>query len=283
MRGVIALDIDGTITTAHEHVPKATVAYLAARVAEGWHLVFITGRPFSHVARLLGGLDFPFHVAPQNGAALLEMPGGRVIDKRCLGKEYLEPLDRLCRKESTSFAVYAGPEAGDQVFWCPTLWPETLRDYLERRKSSLGEHWVALESFEQLPVDSFTSVKCIAPLKCAEKLGRAMEKDLGLHAPVIDDPFDPNYYVAQGTHPEVNKGQALRNFAALTGCEGPWIAAGDNANDLALLAAAHVGVAMADAPLDLKRLADIIAPPADEEGILQGLEEAIEKCPEKSL
>ena len=53
------------------------------------------------------------------------------------------------------------------------------------------------------------------------------------------------------------------------------ITAGDDNNDLSLLKEGDIGIAMDGSPEALQNLADIIAPPSDRLGIIQGLQEAI--------
>ena len=50
------------------------------------------------------------------------------------------------------------------------------------------------------------------------------------------------------------------------------MAYGDNYNDVDLLRAVGLGVAMGNAPQDVRRQADLVAPSNDEEGVLRCLE-----------
>ena len=53
------------------------------------------------------------------------------------------------------------------------------------------------------------------------------------------------------------------------------IAAGDSFNDLPLLAACGAGIAMGDAPEELKAIADYVAPRVDEDGLAVALEDFV--------
>ena len=57
--------------------------------------------------------------------------------------------------------------------------------------------------------------------------------------------------------------------------QGPVIAAGNDHNDLSLLQAATIKIAMEDAPIPLTSIADIIAPLASKAGLIDGLEQAL--------
>ena len=114
--------------------------------------------------------------------------------------------------------------------------------------------------------------------KKGDCLSRAIEHDLHLHAPLNRDPFNPDYYVIQATHPKATKGEVLKDFIQINQIRGPLIAAeGDDNNDLSMLKIADIKVVMANAPEELLKLADVIAPPANHDGIVQGLRQAIER------
>ena len=98
---------------------------------------------------------------------------------------------------------------------------------------------------------------------------------LGLHVPVIKDPFSSEYHVVQATHPDVTKGKALFDLIVRLGAQETIIAAGDDLNDISMFEAASVCIAMEDAPEELKLMANIIAPSAKEQGIIIGLQKAI--------
>ena len=71
----------------------------------------------------------------------------------------------------------------------------------------------------------------------------------------------------------VNKGSALKQLAEMLNISlANIMAIGDSLNDLTLLQAAGVGVAMATAPDALKEIADIIVPPSDEGGFADAIE-----------
>ena len=277
MKGVIALDIDGTLTTGHGQVPCEVVERLASYADEGWAIVLITGRP-AHGLKLLDGLPFPLHVAPQNGAYLIALPTKQVVHKRCLQSDILPVLEEICISEPSDFVVYSGFDHHDRVYYRPAQFSTTLQAFIKDRCRAFGEQWIEIDAFDALPVQEFSSVKSFGDHQLAQRIAERVEAQLGLHIPVIRDPYDSNYCVIQGTHPEVNKGNALRDFVAHLKAEGlPTIAAGDDYNDLPLLREAQLSIAMGSAPSELKEIADTIAPTAEDLGILVGLSDAMSR------
>ena len=277
MLGTIALDIDGTITAEHHALSKPVVDYFMALKQAGWRFIFITGRTFSWGNDVLQFLPFDYYVAVQNGAIILHMPSKRIVSKKYIDRSVFPIMDQICQNEPTDYVLYTGFEYGDVCYYRPQHFSKELLVYVEHRKKTLKETWFPVESYEGVHQQSFPSLKCIGSYETIARIAQKIDKELGLHVPIIKDPFNPNYYVAQATHANIDKGQALRDLLSLNGQGLPVIAAGDDNNDKSMLAAADYRVVMATAPEEMKLGADIIAPPATEDGIIQGLDEAIAK------
>lgn len=275
MKGTIALDIDGTITVEHHTMPKEVAEYLASLVREGWRLIFITGRTFAWGHSVLQSLPIDFYFAVQNGAIILEMPSKKIISKKYLNQSILPKMDAICQNEPSDYVIYAGYERKDQCYYRPDRFSKELLHYLKKRIERLEESWQAVESFDHLPISDFPSVKCFGLKESAKRLAHSIEEKLSLHVPLIRDPFNENYFVAQATHPLVSKGQALLDLIAYTGDKGCMIAAGDDNNDQSMLEIADVKIVMETAPQSLLEMADVIAPSAKNLGIIKGLEKAI--------
>lgn len=277
MKGIIALDIDGTVTDKLHDLPVDVKHYLERLTQEGWRLIFITGRPFTWGYPILQSLDCPFHLAVQNGAAILEMPQKIMKAKRYLQANLLEGLDRICLGEASDYIIYSGCEHEDVCYFRPSHFDPKLLSYLEERKQTLGETWISVENFQQLPIHEWASVKSFGDVDLAQKLSFKFESELNLHAPLIRDPLNTQYYVIQATHPHADKGQAIREFSKLTGEPPVIIAAGDDNNDASMFAVADIRIVMETAPAHLLEMADVIAPSAAKQGIIKGLAEAIER------
>lgn len=274
-KGLIALDIDGTITSGMEAIPSSVIEFLGELSQQGWQFVFITGRTFDFGYRLLQALPFNYYYAVQNGAILFSMPEKIILLKKYLNRSIIPVMETICAEEPTDFVIYAGFELNNLCFFRKAHFSDTLLKYLEARRLAFHEEWRNLNSFDQLPIADFPSIKCFGELTSAYRLAQNIEKRLGLHVPMIKDPFCENYYVVQATDAHVTKGEVLKDLVRM-GCTGPNIAAGDDLNDLSMFQEAHIKIAMENAPLELKEKADIIAPPAAHQGIIIGLKRALE-------
>jgi HAD superfamily hydrolase (TIGR01484 family) len=273
MRGVLALDIDGTLTNEAHSMPRAVAQELIRYANEGWVLFFVTGRTFKWAWPLFKDLGVPYFLALQNGALLLKMPERQILAKNYLPMSILEKVGEY----SPDCAIFSGFENEDIVYYRRDRFDKEELDYLDFRKNLLLESWVDVQDFSRLPFSSFASLKWIGREGKLEKIVQDAEKR-GLHLPLNRDPVQEGYFVAQGTHADATKGLVLKGWLqTMPNFSGPVIAAGDDANDLSMLLEADVKVVMEGSPDALIRAATVIAPPAAALGIIQGLKWAIER------
>ncbi len=273
-RGLIALDIDGTLTSDWHTLPDEVAAYLHSLYLEGYVIAIFTGRPYRFAESILKNFSFPLYVALQNGAIILENLTKKIVKRHYLPKGNIARLDRICQEFATSYVIYAGMEYGDRCFYRPQLFSKEELAYMSARSDGLNEVYVEMDSFSELETLEFPSYKCFGQSDKIGRLAKEIHEGFGWHVPVIADRFDPGISVAQMTRQGVDKGSALLDCLQLAKVKGPIIAAGDDFNDIDMLEKADIKIVMSTAPEKLRAMADIIAPPAKELGIIEGLKRA---------
>lgn len=273
--GLVALDIDGTVVGAHHHLPSHTANYFRALHKKGWSLAFITGRSFGWAQALLKELSIPYFIGAQNGAMILRGRDEKVIQKHFVSRSTFPLMDRICQEEATDYVLYRGWEHGDRCYYRPHEFSAEMGTFLEKRREAFGEQWDPVPTYGEVSQESFASLKCFGDEAAAHRIAMKMEREIGLHCPVIEDPFLRTSYVVQGTHPKVNKGQAMKEISAFLNLEGPMICAGDDRNDLPMFEQADVAIAMGGACEEVRSRGDIQAPSVEEEGVIWGLEQAL--------
>jgi len=277
MKGIIALDIDGTLTTDLHQIPNEVTSYLEHLESEGWKICLITGRAYSLASSAVEELPFPFLLAIHNGALIVEMPEKTILKKYYLERNILPVMEEICAGHPTDYVIYSGMENEDHCYYRPHRFEDELLQYVEGRAELCRESWKSVESYENLAFEGFSAVKCFGTIESLGQITETVEQRLQVHFPIIRDPLGEEMYIAQATHGDVSKGQAIAEVKSILGNEGPVIAAGDDNNDVPLLKAADFKIAMSGAPEHLTELADLVAPSAQELGIIPALEQAIER------
>ncbi len=272
-KGWIALDIDGTITEDKYSIPVPVVTYLKSLTADGWKIVFATGRSYKFAMVALSSLDFPYFLLPQNGSVVLKMPEVRVIEKNYIDVKELTYAEGAVDQLDCDCLVYAGFEAGDSGFYRPSRFSPKGQAYIDELQRREKERWTQLETFNECELFQFPLLKYFGSREQME----AIESKLSsrFHVTKIKDPFYPDGQLLLVTAKHASKGLSLSRLIEREGRGAKVIAAGDDNNDLSLFDHADVKIAMPHAPKILLENANIIAPPTAQFGIISALTEAI--------
>ncbi|HEY5181827.1 MAG TPA: HAD family hydrolase [Dermatophilaceae bacterium] len=252
---LIALDLDGT-TIHHDGTMSPAVHQAVGEVAEaGFHVVIATGRAILATMPLIAdlGLEHGFAVC-SNGAVTLELDPDHPDGYRILDTVTFDPGPALeMLRGSWPDAVVAVEELG-VGFKVSAPFPD---DEL------MGE--LRVVSWAELSESPATRVTFRSPTGTAEDFLALVER-IGLHG--------VNYAVGftawLDINPEgVSKASALELIRRRLGVEPVHtVAVGDQRNDIEMLQWAARGVAMGNAPDEVKVAADEVTLHVDEDGLV---------------
>lgn len=277
MKGTIALDIDGTITRDDHLIPDEVAFYLESLFKEGWQIILVTGRTLSFALSSIQKLQFSYLLGLQNGADLLQMPEKTPLKQNYFGIEVVHALDKLYVGLEEDMLIYSGFESGDFFYYRPKKFSQKFLLYLDKLKNLAASLWQEVESFDEITQKSFPLIKCVGLKAQMEALDKKVQEIEGVRTSVIRDLINRDYYLILVTHENAIKGVAVRQLMKQFSLKGPLICAGDDNNDLSMIQEADVKIVMPSAPKKLLDIADIIAPPANDCGIISALKDAMER------
>lgn len=251
-QGIVALDIDGTVLSRNQNPSPSLITTLSLLEKEGWKILFATGRTVAWSLHHLKNLPFPFYLAAFNGAALLSYPEGKKIHVATLLKKDILGLSLYVDR----FGVVAYELEGEErVFVARQPCSPFIQEHLKRRKALQKESWVEFGSAQELPQVEFGSLRFFLQKGEESFLQSAIEGSSELSAFIMKDSFHEDVRIVQVTAKGVSKGSALKylckKFSPVLGT----IAAGDDSNDVNLLEMADIGIAVGDAPQELRKIA----------------------------
>ena len=275
-KGWIGLDVDGTITSEKYSVPKEVLSYLFSLYKKGWNISIFTGRSYAFSSEIFSCFHFPCYFSFQNGSSLFEMPQKNCLMKRYVSRAALVYLQKIAKNIEVALVVYTGYEQGDKCYWIKNHLSKKYESYIEEIMKRQGQKMGKNASLPE-DIKNFPYIKFVGPLPFIIVLAEKLKKDKIFDFSIVKDPFNKNFHVLLITQKGVNKGTALKELIAIKGKRGKVIVAGNDDNDFSLFGAADIKIAMSDAPSHLKESADIIAPPAEENGIISALRMIMEE------
>lgn len=258
---LIALDLDGTLF-GDDLVILPRVREAITRAQAAGHLVTLaTGRSFvaTHPVAVDLGLTAP----------LITYQGAVIRTERELIWQQSLPYE--VAREVLDFAETRGLSAHvylpDGIFAAERT-PET--SYYEALHPTVTIQFVGRLT-EFLSGDAIKVLLNLNP-EDTDRVLRELTDRIGPRGAVVRS--HPNF--VEVTHPAVNKGRALLALAEHAGiAREHTLGIGDNLNDLPLIDAAAVGVAMGNAAPAVKAIADWVAPPVSEGGVAVAIERFI--------
>ena len=257
---MLALDIDGTLVNETRVVPERTRRAVVAALAAGVRVSLITGRMPTSALRFAAQMRLVDPIVGYQGAVVREIRGAG--DERPGRLLYHEPVSSAGALAAVRWALANGLGAH----------ANHLERFLIQRDDPRLAEYQAFLGGRARPVDDLfrvlqrpvSKVTAVGEPPLPESLvGPATTALAGLVQPTMSHPRFLEFVA-----PGVNKGRAVRWLARRQGIPlGQVMAVGDQLNDLEMVAAVGHGVAMANAPRELRALARYVAPPVVEEGL----------------
>lgn len=272
MYRLLAIDIDGTLVNSRDELTPATRAALARAGAAGIQVVLATGRRYSHALPLVAPLEIDVPLVTASGA-LVKDP----IDHRTLYQAQFEPsvlLEMLAIVDGCGYdPVLCGDTFAEGFdFYHTRKQPRTpeLAFYLAMNPDR-GRPWPKL--ITNPPLDVFGSF-VVGTLSQMQELEAVLNREMPgkLHTHVLHPPRYKGFFI-EIAPVGVTKWSAIQRLAEEWGIDEAEICAvGDDVNDIPMIRAAGLGVAMGNAQPSVIAAADRIAPGNDEDGLVQVVE-----------
>ena len=265
---ILFLDLDGTLLNDRKELTDGNRAALERAIAAGHHAVIASGRPLKSVLAQAArfGLDGPgCYAIAYNGAVIYDFTKREQIFRKTLAPEDLYAVFDEARRRG----VYIHTYDHEDVVIEPRCDPETARRYCARLNFDFRVIQDVRRDLTEMPVKAMSidfggqektdAFRCWI---CAEMRGR------------LDSYFSERYFL-EIMSAGMNKGRGITSLCEIL--QIPLersIAAGDEANDIDMLRAAGIGVAMANAIPDAKAVADYVT---QRDNNHDGVAEIIEK------
>lgn len=254
-------DLDGTLLRSDKSISEHSLEIINAHIEKGMLFSYATARSFASAHPLIEKLNISAPAVIFNGVFVVDSKTGEALVKNVYTKECMEMAKELFVKENISPLVYSvidGAErvsylenniAGNAVYLSSRKYDKRLRpttDYGELFKGEIF-YFTIMDPADTQALDA---VFC-------ERNGfaRNIQKD------TYDDSI---WYEIYDKH--ASKANAVAQVKKLTGAD-KLITFGDNMNDISMIKAADIGIAVENACEELKAAADEVIKGNDFDGV----------------
>ncbi len=274
---LIGLDLDGTLLNDEKEISPRNHAALAQAAARGVHLVPVTGRPYFGIPEAVRALPFLRYFISCNGASTWDKTRGGMIRERLIPADVCAGITDYLAAERIPYEIlHAGLGYGEQWVYDTMIArsknPEFLREYIRETRIIIPDMPSFLQERDGLEEFFIT---------LADPAQRARAQEV-LHALAPLSIVFPFPLAMEITAAGVDKGEALLSLAARLGIAPEGVMAiGDSGNDIAMLRAAGLSVAMGNATRELKASADFVSGSNLQDGVALAMERFVlgDACP----
>lgn len=264
---LLAIDIDGTLVNSRDELTDKTRDALHRACDAGLKIVLATGRRYSRALPLVEPLKIDVPLVTASGALIKCPSSHRTLFQATFERTLLCDLLGVIERRGFEAVLYADSYHGGFDFYCQRLEVERpeLADYLALNP---GCHrlWPALMRDPPEGVFAgFSTGTREEMLALHDELQHELPGLLYTH--VLRS---PRYigYMCEIAPIGVTKWSGIRHVAAEWGISAAEMCAvGDDVNDIPMIEAAGIGIAMGNAQPEVKAAADYIAPTHDEDGL----------------
>lgn len=272
---LIGLDLDGTLLNHKKQVTSATKEAIRQAIAAGIYVVPVTGRPFVGLEFAEGLFDIEglTYAITSNGASIY-----RLKTKECFNRDWLSvqktrevlkcieayPLVPDCFIEGEGHMASSNKE---QIRKLPMT--KVLQNYVLHSRvfvDDLADYVLKMGVGAEKVTINFFADRGNGGLLYADEVRSALEKVEGVTV-VSGAPHN-----LEVNKKGVSKSSGLRKLGALLGIQmKEMMVCGDSENDRAMIEDAGIGVAMGNAGVRIKEIADCITDSNEEDGVAHAI------------
>ncbi|MBQ8830427.1 MAG: HAD family phosphatase [Oscillospiraceae bacterium] len=267
---IIALDLDGTLLNSNKELTPASSAALKCAADAGMLIVPTTGRFYGGMPEEIRQLPFIKYAITINGAQVFDVLTGEVLYKAELPHTQAVQIMEFLDEFPVIYDCYQDNDA-----WMTAKMKERIDETVSsvHYRKMLHELRKPVDELKQVLIKRARGVQKVQFFTNKPEVREFLMEELPRRFSdiCVTSSTDDNVEINQK---HANKGEALLALAEHLGIKREeTLAFGDGYNDLSMLKTAGIGVAMANACDEAKKIADRITLSCDENGVAHGIEE----------
>ena len=270
---LIALDLDGTTLKDDKNISERTVRALEAACDKGTHVVIATGRGFKSVPDNVKGVKGIEYVVCANGANIRRASDGELIYESLIGKKETMDIVGYLKKSGRSAEVFVDGKAyiGQKEYDDVVTERVTFRskNYVTKTRVPVND----IISFAEMHAGKIENISIF--FENIDDKPIIWEELSSLKNVTITSSFPYNIEIGgEGT----SKASALIKLAEKLGVKREeMMCCGDSLNDMAMLKAAGLAIAVKNAEPAVKEAADYVTDTNENDGVAKAVEKFVLK------
>lgn len=273
---LVALDLDGTLFDNSSRISERNLTAIRSITDKGIHVVISTGRPFEGIPfDQIKGTGINYAITA-NGSGIYEISTGKCLYENAMDEELVTPILNFLLTRDIHMDAFIGGKGYTPIQCVETAQkltvPSSIKNYIITTRTRLDNILQFIHE-NQLKVQKMTLN--FYPAADGTLIDRETVRKFLVSNPSITTVCG-GYNNLEFTRADANKGVGLRKLAEILGVDpDATMAIGDTENDLAIIEAAGIGVAMGNATDAVKARADYVTTTNTKDGVAAAIEHFI--------
>lgn len=273
---LVALDLDGTLFDNSSRISERNLAAIRSITDKGIHVVISTGRPFEGIPfDQIKGTRINYAITA-NGSGIYEISTGKCLYENAMDEELVTPILNFLLTRDIHMDAFIGGKGYTPVQCVETAQkltvPSSIKKYIITTRTRLDNILQFIHE-NQLKVQKMTLN--FYPAADGTLIDREIVRKFLVSNPSITTVCG-GYNNLEFTRADASKGVGLRKLAEILVVDpDATMAIGDTENDLAIIEAAGIGVAMGNATDAVKARADYVTTTNTKDGVAAAIEHFI--------
>ena len=261
---LIVSDFDGTLLNDNNQVPEAVKSAIDKYVASGGIFAVCTGRMLRSILPRVRGLGLNGLVVAYQGTVIADIGSGKIIRSGGISCEDAAEVCKFLESINANINVYS-----DEVLYTNL---NKNDKHLKLYEEITGVDAISVNGITDVVLKNGKDCQKIACLVAPEDRAELFEKIKSRFGNKFDVTCSAKVLVEISPFGST-KGEALKYLANHYGVDiSRSIAVGDNLNDMSMVEAAGLGVAVGNAVEELKEAADFVAVTNNDGAVAQIIE-----------
>lgn len=253
---LVASDLDGTLLDSNRNISTKTRKLIHEFMSKGGIFTFATGRMEKSIAKYIDYLGIYAPAIIYNGSKIVDLKNESVFYENLVDYNLAKTALKISREYDWDTLLYLNKR----------IYVSKVTNVIEEYMAKDGvECEVVNELHEYISLPP-TKILIIGNPEYFKPYVKKVAEESGCTLNYINSEYNYLEVLPENT----SKGNALKELARILNISMEQvIAVGDNLNDISMIKAAGIGVAVANAQEDVKKSADFITKSNDEDGVAE--------------
>ena len=286
MYKLVAIDLDGTMLDSYGMVTEETKKTIKKVEEQGVSVIIASGRPIDSIKSIANEIDSKKYFISGNGAIIYDMEKEEIIYEKCMPKEKVLEIIKICEENSIAYNVYTEKEILATALKYNVLYYN--KENLKKEESKKTKITIVKDMYEYVKnkedanflkitvcdetksvfnsiIRKFKEIKDIEVLDVSHMSRKTIRQGT--------EDFSIEYYYTEISRANVDKWYAIEYLMENLNLKREEVMAiGDNINDKMMIENAGLGIAMEQSTPVVKTIADDVAPNNNDDGVAKILQ-----------